>query len=212
METSFQDRLLSFAKANFLVLGLLSAGLIFLGIGVVQILGTQKNQIKFEKGADIAGVSSEAGSRSAGKTSGIKVDVEGEVLRPGLYTLNSDARVQDALIAAGGLSTSANRKSINLAARIADGQKIYVAAIGEEIPAGLTLSGGGSAAGPEGLWPGGVSINSASQSQLEELPSIGPVTAQKIIDGRPYAALDELVNKKSVGQKTFEKIKDLISL
>ena len=57
-----------------------------------------------------------------------------------------------------------------------------------------------------------VSVNSASQSELESLPGIGPVTAGKIIDGRPYNQVEELLERKIVGKATFEKIKNLISL
>ncbi len=202
-ESSFQNALLGFAKKNFLVLGLLGVGLVFLGIGAMQILGTHKTQIKFEKSAEVAGVESSSSAK-------IKIDVEGQVINPGVYSLNTDARIQDALIAAGGMSSQADRKQINLAAKVADGQKIYVPAQGEAMPAGSSMisSSGSTAQNPNGP----VSINSATESELDSLPSVGPVTAQKIINGRPYAVLQDLVSKKILGQKTYDKIKDMISL
>ena len=208
-EMSLEERLFSFARSNILILALLFGGLIFLGIGMIQIMGAKTASVKFQKGADVAGTatSREAGSGSAGQ---IKVDVEGEVLNPGVYSLPSDARVQDVLNAAGGLSSSADRKAINLAARIIDGQKIYVPAVGETISSSVN-SGSVGASGIQ-TSTGLVSINSGSQSELESLPAIGPVTAQKIINARPYNSLEELVSKKAVGQKTFDKIKDLIGL
>ncbi|MBI4092008.1 MAG: ComEA family DNA-binding protein [Candidatus Levybacteria bacterium] len=196
-EKSLQDRLIEFGKKNFLILGLFSVGLILIGIGLIQIFGSRETQIKFEKGEDVAGVES----------SKIKVDVEGEVIKPGVYELSGDARVQDALIAAGGLTSDANRKSINLAAKIADGQKIYVPAVGEVISASNSNTNQGTT-----LNLGSVSINSATEAQLDTLPGIGPVTAGKIINGRPYGQVEELLERKIVGKATFEKISDLITL
>lgn len=197
-EKSLQGKLIEFAKKNFIILGLFSLGLIFLGIGSIQFLGQKQTQIKFEKG-NVLG--------SQGEALQIKVDVEGEVQNPGVYELSSDARVQDALIAAGGLTPEANRNAINLAAKIADGQKIYVPAEGE-VMTGTTRSTNSGQASITGV----ISINSASQAELEELPGIGPVTAQKIIDNRPYGSIEEILSRKVVGKATFEKIKDLIGL
>ncbi len=200
-EKPFQDKLIEFAKKNFLILGLFSIGLIFIGIGLIQIFGSSATQIKFEKGQDVSfdGAQDKEGLK-------IKVDVEGEVIKPGVYELSSAARVQDALVAAGGLTRDANRNAINLAAKIADGQKIYVPAVGE------AMLGGGFIAGSTTASNSIISVNSASQSELESLPGIGPVTAQKIIDGRPYGSIQELLERKIVGKATYEKIKDQVAL
>jgi len=205
-ENTLQDKLLNFAKSNLLVLALFAGGLIFLGIGLIQFLGQKQTEVKFEKGSTVLGSESDSSAK-------IKVDVEGAVISPGVYELSSGARVQDALIAAGGLASDADRNSINLAAKMADGQKIYIPKKGEEVQLNanspsVSSSNVISTANVSGL----ISINSASQSDLETLPGIGPVTAGKIINARPYNTLEELVSKKAVGQKTFEKIKDLISL
>lgn len=198
-----QEKIVKLAKENLLPLALGLLGLLFLSIGLIQIIGSKTASVKFEKGNVLGSVDSGSSGSSALK---IKVDIEGQVLRPGVYSLNNDARVQDALIAAGGLSSSANRNAINLAAKIVDGQKIYVPAVGET--ANASNLGGLVQSNSNGL----ISINLGSQSELESLPAIGPVTAQKIINGRPYGALEELVSKNAMGQKTFEKIKDFISL
>ena len=160
--------------------------------------------VKFEKGEDVAG------AEASTQETKIMVDVDGQVLKPGLYSLKSNARVQDALIAAGGLSSNADRNAINLAAKISDGQKIYIPEIGEK-PSAVTVANSTSVTSLNRA-TGLLSVNTASQSELEDLPSIGPVTAQKIISGRPYGTIEELLSKKVVGEKTFEKIKDLISL
>lgn len=194
-DSALQEKTLNFLKSNFLIVGVFIIGLILIAVGLIQIFSQRQASIKFEKGQDVSSASSAK----------IKVDIEGEVIRPGLYELSSDARVQDALIAAGGLTTNANRKAINLAAKIADGQKVYIPAEGEiaKSVAGVSDAGGVT---------GAISINSASESELDRLPGIGPVTAQKIIDGRPYGAVDELLNRKIVSKSTFEKIQDQISL
>ena len=112
----------------------------------------------------------------------------------------------DVLAEAGGISEDANRdwveKNINMAKKASDGLKIYIPRIGEEV---LSISQNSAQAGAV------ININTASASDLESLPAVGPVTAQKIIDGRPYSQIGELIDRKIVGAATFEKIKDKIS-
>ena len=95
-------------------------------------------------------------------------------------------------------------RSLNLAAAVVDGQQIYVPVLGES-PA----SGGNG--GGDGL----VNLNRASQSELEALPGIGPVTAKKIIDARaemPFATLDELVTREVLTARQLEQIADLVTV
>lgn len=212
LEKSFQDKALSFVRANFLILALFSVGLIFLGIGVIQLIGSNKTQIEFEKGEGVVD------SASSPQTGSIKVDVSGQVEKPGVYELPAGARIQDALIAAGGLGQGADReyveKAINLAQKVGDGAKIYIPRKDEKISASQIYSGGNQTGGSViGIASDGlISINNASASELDRLPGIGPVTAGKIIDGRPYGSIQELLEGKVVGQATYEKIKDQISL
>lgn len=134
----------------------------------------------------------------------LTVDIEGAVVHPGVYTLPGGARVEDAITAAGGLESDADEelfaKTMNRAMKLVDGGKIYVP---------FFSSASLSTLGTVGNL---ISVNTASQSELESLPGIGPVTAQKIIANRPYQTLDELVAKKAVGTALFEKIKDQLSL
>jgi len=137
------------------------------------------------------------------------VDVEGAVMNPRVYELASNSRTVDALAAAGGLSSEADReyveKNINLAGKISDGLKIYIPRVGEDILTGTSTTEVGSG-GPV------ININTASSSDLETLPGIGDVTAQKIIEGRPYVSVEDLLNNKILGQATYEKVKDLVAL
>lgn len=199
-QSSKTDIIKSFVKKNILVVVLFSVGMILLGIGLIQLVSPQKGQ-------DIEFV---AGNVEGEKTETVTfyVHVAGAVMKPGVYKVSQDARIQDALIAAGGLSTNANRdfveKNLNLAQKIADGTKIYIPTRDENTfsgSIGLTTSASGQ-----------VNINSAGQSTLEALPKIGAVTAQKIISSRPYTTVDELVQKKVITQKTFDAIKEMITV
>lgn len=102
------------------------------------------------------------------------VDVAGAVRRPGLVRLPQGARVSDAIARAGGLTARAQRDAVNLAAPVADGQQVLVPARGV---AGAAAAGGGAA----GTTTGPVSLSSATVEQLDALPGVGPVTAQKIV-------------------------------
>jgi len=135
--------------------------------------------------------------------SGVVVHVDGAVGSPGVYSLGPEARVMDAVTAAGGLTADADGSRINLAAKVADGQKVYIPAVGEQV-----TSDKGQVTGQSSL----ININTAGESELDKLPGVGPVTAQKIIASRPYSSLEDLLTKKVVGSSTFEKIKDLISV
>lgn len=141
----------------------------------------------------------------------ISVDVSGAVANPGVYQLSSESRVEDAIKTAGWFSEKANgeyiSKYLNLAQKISDGMKIYIPVQGESgVP-----SGGGAVTGVStNSNSGPINVNSASQSELEALPGIGPVTAAKIISGRPFQKTEDLLSRKIVPKNTFEKIKDSI--
>jgi competence protein ComEA len=137
------------------------------------------------------------------------VDVEGAVVDPGVHSVSAGGRVGDAIAAAGGYSTevdiAAAAVALNLAEHLTDGQKIHVPARGEllTIPGGTTQppSGGGL-----------IDINHATESELESLPGIGPVTAAKIIAARPFGSIDELDSRDVVGPSVMEQIRNLITV
>lgn len=138
----------------------------------------------------------------------IKIDVSGAVQTPGVYVLDPGARVEDALRAAGGISNQADpeklSKTINLAQSLVDGMKIYIPSVDD--PQGGVVAGistGGSSM---------VNINSASLDELDKLPGVGSVTAQRVVDNRPYQRVEELLSKRVVSKAVFEKIKGLIGI
>lgn len=159
----------------------------------------------------------------------IAVHVIGAVPRPGLYEFAEGARIQDAIDAAGGLLTSADVNTINLAALLEDGQQLIIPyKPGEEPVAGepsdpsgsdddLTLPGAvETPSGSEENENERVNINTASLEELDNLPGIGPTIAQRIIDYRtengPFAAIEDILNVSGVGPSTFDQIKDLITV
>lgn len=141
----------------------------------------------------------------------VVVDVSGGVIKPGVYSLAVGSRVEDAIAAAGGLSKEVDderlAKVVNRAAKLSDGAKIYIPTMTGPGPVNDSLTSYNIVTGP-----GPVSVNAASQSDLEALTGVGPATAKKIIDGRPYTDLSELVAKKAMGQALFDKLKAQLTL
>ena len=141
-------------------------------------------------------------------------DIEGAVQKPGVYELSFGARVEDLLIAAGGLSAEADRewveKTLNRAQKLTDGVKIYIPKKGEEVK-GVTRSVSSGQAVVEEQ-SNLVNINTASQSELEALWGIGPATAQKIITNRPYQSVEELLTKKILKSNVYQRISNQLTV
>jgi competence protein ComEA len=135
------------------------------------------------------------------------VDVVGAVRRPGLYRVPQGSRVADALTRAGGTTRKAQLELVNLAAPLADGEQIVVPRRGEAV-AGAGGGGAGAASGP-------VHLSTATVDELDTLPGIGPVTAQKIVDYRQqhgtFASVDELDAVPGIGPARLEQLKDLVA-
>lgn len=158
-------------------------------------------------------------------TAPVVVHVLGAVREPGLVSLTSGGRVQDALDAAGGLTDKADPGELNLAQPVADGQQILVGT--ERKPSGEVRDGpvsgaggptsGENAGGTKGKGSGGtgqlVNLNTATQAQLEELPGVGPVMAGKILawrdDNGRFSRVEELQEIDGVGPKTYAKLAPL---
>ncbi len=139
------------------------------------------------------------------------VDVAGAVRRPGLVRLPQGSRVADAVTRAGGFARSAYLDGVNLAAPVADGQQVLVPARA----AAAGGAGGAAAGGATGSGPAGpVSLSSASAEQLDALPGIGPVTAQKILDYRAahgaFRSVDELDAIPGIGPARIDELRGLV--
>ena len=189
-----------------------SAAVLVGGLAVVVALGSIGGAAAGPGATLPAGASAEA----IGNVGEIVVAVAGAVLTPGVYRLGAGARVGDAIDAAGGFSprvdTPRVAREINLAATLADGAQVRVPSRDDPVGSGggsPTTAGSGTATGSQ------VNLNSATQSELEALPGIGPVTAQKIIAARseaPFRTIEELRERGLVGQKTFDSLKALITV
>ncbi|HEX5807587.1 MAG TPA: ComEA family DNA-binding protein [Anaerolineales bacterium] len=139
------------------------------------------------------------------------VYITGAVPRPGVYALPKNARVQDAISAAGGFLAEAEKSQINLAALIEDGEKFDIPYVEGASPVLATPM-------PEVVTSTTelINLNTASALELEALPGIGPTTAQKIVDYReqngPFINAEDIINVSGIGPGTYERIKDLITV
>jgi len=145
-------------------------------------------------------------------SSTVVVSVVGPVARPGLVTLPSGARVAAAIKAAGGLLPDADPASVNLAAVVADGQQIAVGVPG----ASGSAPGGGAAASSASGAGGLVDLNAAGAADLDALPGIGPVLAQRIVDYRtrngPFTSVDQLDDVPGIGPAIFAQLTSLVTV
>ena len=138
----------------------------------------------------------------------VVVSVVGRVARPGLVTLPEGSRVADAVEAAGGLLTGTDPSAVNLAAPLADGQQVAVGVPGAGPPPGP--------AGRPAVSGGPVDLNSAGVAELEALPGVGPVLAQRIVDHReqhgPFRAVDDLQDVAGIGPAIFDGLADAVTV
>ena len=139
----------------------------------------------------------------------VVIDVAGAVRRPGLYRLAQGARVADALRRAGGATPRADLSLVNLAQLVSDGEQVIVPRRG----ASAAAAAGGSAGEPPATGP--VHLNSATVEQLDTLPGVGPVTAQKIVDYRAkhgaFTSVDELDAIPGIGPARLDQLRDLVA-
>ncbi|MCX7522291.1 ComEA family DNA-binding protein [Microbacterium sp. STN6] len=159
-----------------------------------------------------------AGSGSTGEGASVQlyVHVLGAVAKPGLYRLHSGARVVDAIAAAGGFVADAEQGGVNLARELADGEQLVVPHIGEAADAAAAPPGAPGVAGGGSAAPAVVNLNTATLDQLESLPRIGPSMAQRILDWRTtngrFRSVEDLMNVSGIGQKTFDGLKDQVTV
>jgi len=187
-----------FLKENIIEWVMVSIGITLVLIGVAQHFHWLEDEVD------------EVSIIRAGEDSAIviAVDIAGAVVRPGVYQLTNDSRVNDLLVACGGLTQWTDQrfieKDLNRARLVSDGEKIYIPYIGEEITA-VVLSGQSGSK---------ININKAVIGELESLSGIGFAYASAIIEYRQdkgsFSSIEEIKNVPGIGEKTFERIKDSI--
>lgn len=206
-EYSSSPALLFLQKFGLVILlGVLGFGSLVYGL-IQYIPRSENNTVTFDE-AQI--------NVSPPATEKLMVDVSGAVMKPGVYSFEVGSRIADAIEKAGGLSKSADQsyiaKTVNGAMKLTDGMKIYIPKVGESAAKTITSDTTGGSGTVLGAQTGLISINTASPAQLDSLPGVGEVTAGKIIAGRPYGEVSELLSRKVVSSSVYEKIKDKISL
>ncbi|HWN22836.1 MAG TPA: helix-hairpin-helix domain-containing protein [Gaiellaceae bacterium] len=147
-------------------------------------------------------------AEAAGAADTLVVHVAGAVRQPGLYELKEGSRVSDAVARAGGATAKADTAAVNLAAPLADGIQVL-------IPSRVAgAAGTGSGAGEGGVAPR-VSLSSATVADLDALPGIGPVTAQKIVDHRSrhggFSSVDDLDAIPGIGPARIEQLREVVT-
>lgn len=205
------------------VIAALAGAAILAVIAVMLALGGIGGSVTVDAAADPGADASlnAAGGPVASTGPEIVVAVAGGVARPGVYRLAAGSRIADAIAAAGGfgprVAVARVDAELNLAAILHDGERVSVPS--RDDPGGGASGGGqGPAAsgGPGSAAAGGlIDLNHATQAELESLPGIGPATAGKIIASReeaPFRTVDDLRERKLVGEKTFQKLKPLVTV
>ena len=195
-EFLLQRRRLLLAAAGSLALILL-AGRFVLGAGTTTVAPLPSPP------AETAGVTGLPAAR-------VVVDVVGAVRRPGLYRLEQGSRIADAVARAGGATGKADLAQVNLAAPLADGEQVVVPRRGAAGAAGAAVGAGGT-----GVATGPVHLSTATLDQLDSLPGIGPVTAQKILDYRAkhgaFSSVDQLDAVPGIGPSRMDQLRDLVT-
>ena len=189
---------------TLLILGLLTAGWLLLRARPVA-LASPGDVVTISTPAQTATSATPSPSKAVSK---IVIHVLGAVRHPGVVRLPEKSRVQDAIDAAGGLSRQADPGELNLAQQLSDGQQLLIGTARD--PAGEVRDHAGSDTGNGSASTGALDLNHASQSQLEELPGVGPVTAQAILTWRQqhgrFSRIEELQEVDGIGPKTYAQI------
>lgn len=177
-----------------------SAILIFVLFGILMMVGCSAEKDIFLDSPD-EGISL---SVKEEENQTFIVEIKGEVMKPGVYAMKKDSRLNDLVLEAGGASPDANLRHINLAIRLIDGDSFYIPHMNEE-ETGPEAMGGSQSKDKT------IDLNKATKEELMTVPGIGPSTADNIINYREEAgrfnSVDDLLNVDRIGDKTLEKLR-----
>ncbi len=178
-------------------------------------------QVASESTGDAGEVADGVAGTTGASSGKLYVDISGEVERPGVYEVSEGTRLFEVIEQAGGLTDEADIDSLNRAETVADGQKILISAKGENSNGSQGSQSGsgtnnGSSTGSGTTGDGKVNINTAESAELQTIPGIGPSKAARIIEYRQtngnFATIEDIQNISGIGSKTFESIKDYITV
>jgi competence protein ComEA len=210
------DQLLTMARASPAVAAVGGVVLVALAVLVAWLVwfgGSRAGPIESTLPTAPVADASPSAPTSAPPAGPMVVHAAGAVVAPGVYELEPGARVADLVEAAGGLLGEADGDRLNLAGLVVDGSRIYVPRVGEEVPAELPESTTGQE--DAGGSPGGrVDINHAAVDELDELPGIGPATAEAIVahrrDHGPFGQVEDLIDVRGIGEAKMAQLRDLV--
>ena len=138
----------------------------------------------------------------------------GRVRHPGIYRLPAGSRVNDAILAAGGAAGGLNMATVNLARRLTDGEQLAIGVAGAGVPPAEGNPGAAAAPGPTFGADHPLDLNSATETQLDALPGVGPVLAQRIVEWRTaherFSSVDQLRSVTGIGDSKFADLKPLV--
>lgn len=177
-------------------------------------ISSHNDEIQIEDGGEVSSQGDVLTENTAGETVSAKiyVDIGGEVEMPGVYEVKEGTRLFEVIERAGGLTENADIDGINRAEAVIDGQKIMINAKGEE----ASIESSDTQTKSQNAAEGKVNINTATSAELQTIPGIGPSKAERIIEYRDtngrFKSIDEIQNISGIGSKTFESIKEYISV
>lgn len=229
-EETVKEKISSFWKSFRAEIILIFISLIIVIVSLIIFIKANneggEEQISFEENP-VTNLSSTVHPLSSNK---IFIDLSGAVEKPDVYETTPGARLKDILIMADGLSTEADRqffaRNFNLARILTDQEKIYIPSVQEiaqdlfgenpavvnQIQPRLTSNLTGVVPQTQNQQSLKININTASAADLDTLPGVGQITAQKIISNRPYNSVEELLTRKVVNKSVYEKIKNLVTI
>ena len=205
-----------YAVAALLVAGALAGAAVFGAVEAADAGGVVIETEGEDEDAADEGVEEVDESDEVDEAETVVVDVSGAVASPSVVELEAGSRVVDAIEAAGGLTEDADISSLNRAAVLTDGEKIYVPAEGEEVDEATTSSSSSSSSSSESSSDTTelVNINTADADELDTLPGVGPVTAEAIIEDReangPFTSIEDIMRVSGIGEAKFADMQDYI--
>ena len=213
MEESLRDRLASLSRRELAALAVVVV--VTLAGGAVWYVRSLPRPIDVVRRPGAVGVAQPVAAPAVTPSpSSILVHVAGKVRRPGVYEFREGDRVIDAIDAAGGARGDAALDELNLAAPLTDGSQVLVP--GRSAAAPAPIGEGSTTSGAADATTAKINVNTADAAELEELPGIGEVLSQAIVDYRvengPFSSVDELEDVSGIGPSILEDVRDLVSV